>query len=58
MQFSFQELALYNEFTIGETLALFGRLHQMTRQAIQERTEFLLDFLHLPEKGRLISKLR
>ena len=44
--------------TIEETLLYFGRLHKMSRSQVQDRIEFLLQFLHLPEKTRLISKLR
>ncbi|XP_012942844.1 ABC transporter G family member 20-like [Aplysia californica] len=52
-----QETALFVRFTIGETLTFFGRLHGMSSDAIRERTDFLLSFLTLPEKSRLIGQL-
>ncbi|ELT92522.1 hypothetical protein CAPTEDRAFT_162923 [Capitella teleta] len=52
-----QELALFQDFTISETLSYFGRLHKMTSKRVKERMTFLLDFLHLPDKGRLIRQL-
>jgi ABC-type Na+ transport system ATPase subunit NatA len=54
----FQETALFKDFTIGETLSYFGRIHGMTRADIAQRTGFLLDFLTLPSKDRLIKELR
>ena len=36
-----QELALYGEFTIAETLSYFGRLFDMSRERIAARTKFL-----------------
>ena len=42
-----QELALYNEFTIEETLHYFGRIYGMSGAKIRERTEFLMTFLDL-----------
>eukprot|EP00096_Caligus_rogercresseyi_P014658 TRINITY_DN7173_c0_g1_i1.p1 TRINITY_DN7173_c0_g1~~TRINITY_DN7173_c0_g1_i1.p1 ORF type:complete len:745 (+),score=193.02 TRINITY_DN7173_c0_g1_i1:231-2465(+) len=52
-----QELALYKEFTILETLEYFGRIFHMTAQSIKSRAEFLIDFLDLPRKNRLIQNL-
>ncbi|XP_066951029.1 ABC transporter G family member 20-like isoform X1 [Macrobrachium rosenbergii] len=52
-----QELALYSEFTIGETLSYFGRIHNLSSEKIQERTNFLVKFLDLPEPNRLITQL-
>ena len=42
-----QELALYNEFSIEETLHYFGRIYGMSAAKIRERTEFLMTFLDL-----------
>ena len=42
-----QELALYNEFTIEETLHYFGRIYGMSGAKIRERTDFLMTFLDL-----------
>jgi hypothetical protein len=52
-----QELALYSEFSIGETLSYFGRIFNMTAEKIRERTLFLIDFLDLPKDNRLVSIL-
>ncbi|KAK3850633.1 hypothetical protein Pcinc_042674 [Petrolisthes cinctipes] len=53
-----QELALYREFTIGETLSYFGRIHHMSSSLIRQRTHFLLTFLDLPDDpSRLINQL-
>ncbi|KAK3107884.1 hypothetical protein FSP39_024401, partial [Pinctada imbricata] len=52
-----QEIALFNNMTIGETLKYFGMIHGMARPRIQDRTQFLLDFLTLPDKNRIIDSL-
>ncbi|KAK4297956.1 hypothetical protein Pmani_029656 [Petrolisthes manimaculis] len=53
-----QELALYREFTIGETLSYFGRIHHMSSSLIRQRTHFLLTFLDLPDDPtRLVNQL-
>ena len=55
-----QELALYNEFTIDETLSYFGYIYGMPPAKIRERTEFLIDFLDLPsskKSKRLIREM-
>nr|AHK05671.1 ATP-binding cassette transporter sub-family H 88708 [Tigriopus japonicus] len=52
-----QELALYGEFTIAETMQYFGRVYDLTAAKIRERTEFLLNFLDLPKERRLIMNL-
>ncbi|XP_075906936.1 ABC transporter G family member 23 isoform X2 [Nelusetta ayraudi] len=52
-----QELALYNEFTIGDTLTFFGRIHGLTSKETQARIDFLIDFLDLPQKSSLVRKL-
>ena len=53
-----QDLALYEEFSIRETLTFFGRLHQMSQDDVEERIEFLVEFLNLPDKDALIRELR
>lgn len=53
-----QELALYSEFTIGDTLTFFGRIHGLTSKETQARLDFLVDFLDLPQKGSLVRNLR
>lgn len=52
-----QELALYNEFTISDTLTFFGRIHGLTSKEMQTRMEFLIDFLDLPQKHSLVRNL-
>ncbi|XP_049926762.1 ABC transporter G family member 20 isoform X4 [Epinephelus moara] len=52
-----QELALYNEFTIGNTLTFFGRIHGLTWKETEARMNFLIDFLDLPQKHSLVRNL-
>uniref|UniRef100_A0A8C6UJH1 ATP-binding cassette, sub-family H, member 1 n=1 Tax=Neogobius melanostomus TaxID=47308 RepID=A0A8C6UJH1_9GOBI len=52
-----QDLALYSEFTICDTLTFFGRLHGLTRKETQARMAFLIDFLDLPQKNSLVRNL-
>jgi len=55
---SLQELALYPEFTIRETLEYFGRIYGMKKSKVQQEVQFLLSFLDLPPKDRVIRTLR
>ena len=52
-----QELAIYSEFTIAETLSYFGRIFNMSSDKIRARTDFLIEFLDLPKENRLVGKL-
>ncbi|XP_032397936.1 ABC transporter G family member 20 isoform X2 [Etheostoma spectabile] len=52
-----QELALYREFTIGNTLTFFGRIHGLTSKETKTRMDFLIDFLDLPQKDSLVRNL-
>ncbi|RZC34819.1 ABC transporter G family member, partial [Asbolus verrucosus] len=52
-----QETALYGEFTIRETLKYFGWISGMTVQQVEERLEFLVSFLMLPDADRLVKNL-
>ena len=52
-----QELAVYEDFTIKETLWYFGRLYRIPSKIIKERIEFLLTFLDLPRSKRLIVNM-
>ena len=54
----FQELALYGDFTMLETMYYFGILHGMSCKEVKTRGKFLLDLLELPNKDKLIRKLR
>ncbi|XP_039995091.1 ABC transporter G family member 23 [Xiphias gladius] len=52
-----QDLALYNEFTISDTLTFFGRIHGLRSKETQARMDFLIDFLDLPQKHSLVRNL-
>lgn len=52
-----QELAVYEDFTIKETLWYFGRLYRIPKKVIKERIEFLTTFLDLPRSKRLIVNM-
>ena len=52
-----QELALFTEFTIEETLQYFGTLYHMEYEIIQQRIKFLIELLNLPSKTKKISQL-
>ena len=47
-----QELALFGEFNIAETLRYFSRIFGMTYDKYKERIDFLMKFLDLPSKTR------
>lgn len=53
-----QEIALYGEFTIRETMMYFGWIFGMGTGEIVERLRFLLQFLDLPSQNRLVKNLR
>lgn len=52
-----QEIALYGEFTIKETMMYFGWIFGMRTSEIMERLQFLLNFLDLPSQNRLVKNL-
>ncbi|KAG5266573.1 hypothetical protein AALO_G00233660 [Alosa alosa] len=52
-----QDIALYSEFTISDTLWFFGRIHGLTSKETQARMDFLIDFLDLPQKNSLVRNL-
>nr|CAH7736596.1 unnamed protein product [Callosobruchus chinensis] len=52
-----QEIALYGEFTIRETMQYFGWIFGMKSKEINERLEFLLNFLDLPSQNRMVKNL-
>ena len=52
-----QEIALYAEFTIKETMMYFGWIFGMKTSEIIERLQFLLNFLDLPSQNRLVKNL-
>ncbi|CAG0919958.1 unnamed protein product, partial [Notodromas monacha] len=51
------EIALYQQFSIEETLRYFGRLHGMRMDEIKRRTAFLIRFLGLPNTSRMVENL-
>ncbi|VVC28742.1 AAA+ ATPase domain,P-loop containing nucleoside triphosphate hydrolase,ABC transporter-like,ABC-2 [Cinara cedri] len=52
-----QELALYKEFSIKETMTYYGRLFGMSHKQIETRTYELLKFLELPNEKSIVSRL-
>ncbi|XP_046816635.1 ABC transporter G family member 23 isoform X1 [Vespa crabro] len=52
-----QEIALYGEFTIRETMLYFGWIFGMDTAEIVDRLRFLLQFLDLPSQNRLVKNL-
>ncbi|XKL69122.1 hypothetical protein PGB90_006891 [Kerria lacca] len=52
-----QEIALYNEFSIIETMTYYGRLYGLSANKIENRTEELLKFLELPDKNSIVGRL-
>ncbi|EFA10297.1 ABC transporter G family member 20 [Tribolium castaneum] len=52
-----QEIALYGEFTIRETLKYFGWISGMTTQQVEDKLGFLVSFLMLPDADRLVKNL-
>ncbi|XP_050554070.1 ABC transporter G family member 20 isoform X5 [Spodoptera frugiperda] len=52
-----QEIALYGEFTIKETMMYFGWIFGMETKEIVDRLRFLLDFLDLPSENRMVKNL-
>ena len=52
-----QELALYEDLSIGETLRFHGRLQLLEPAQVTQREAWLLDFLDLPDPERVVGKL-
>lgn len=52
-----QEIALYGEFTIRETMKYFGWISDMTADKVEERMGFLVELLLLPGADRLVKTL-
>ena len=55
--YSPQEIALYPDLSIAETLRFHGRLHGMDADRILARQSWLIDFLDLPDSARTVGKL-
>lgn len=47
-----QEIALYGEFTIRETFIYFGWINGMATEDVDEKIDFLLKLLQLPNASR------
>ncbi len=52
-----QELALYEDLSIGETLRFHGRLQLLAPGKVAQREAWLLDFLDLPDPERVVGQL-
>ena len=52
-----QELALYEDLSISETLRFHGRLQLLEPAQVAQREAWLLDFLDLPDPERVVGKL-
>lgn len=52
-----QEISLFPDFTIEETLLFFSNLYRLDRRCAKDRVEFLVDFLELPDKKRMVANL-
>lgn len=52
-----QDVALYNDLTIEETLVYFGRLYFMPWDRMVRQIDYLIEMLDLPDKDRLVSTL-
>lgn len=55
--FSIKELALYGEFTLRETLIYFGWIAGMTTSDVDEKIDFLIKLLQLPNSSRFVKNL-
>ena len=52
-----QELALYGEFTIKETLEYFGRIYNLSSSFVKSQTELLFELLDMPPGHRFVKTL-
>ncbi|XP_044021035.1 ABC transporter G family member 20-like isoform X2 [Aphidius gifuensis] len=52
-----QEIALYGEFSIRETFIYFGWCAGMTTTQVDEKLDFLLKLLDLPNENRFVKNL-
>lgn len=53
-----QDISLYGDFTIDETLVYFGSLYCMPKSLIEKNRKWLISFLALPDPKRRVGKLR
>jgi ABC-type multidrug transport system ATPase subunit len=52
-----QELALYGDFTIKETLTYFGRIYKLKNAFVDSQLKFLSKLLDLPPSDRYIKTM-
>lgn len=52
-----QEIALFPDFSIEETLMYFSKLYRLDPERAVDRVDFLVDFLELPDKRRMVANL-
>lgn len=52
-----QELALYGDFTIKETLEYFGRIYNLPSAFVKSQMEFIFKLLDLPPGHRYVKTL-
>ncbi|XP_072934149.1 ABC transporter G family member 23 [Epargyreus clarus] len=52
-----QEIALFGEFSIRETMIYFGWISGMTTRDVDERIDFLISLLQLPNPTRQVKNL-
>lgn len=52
-----QEISLFPDFTIEETLLFFSKLYRLDAGRAAARVDFLVDFLELPDKTRMVANL-
>lgn len=52
-----QEIALFGEFSIRETLIYFGWIANMPTKEVEERIDFLIQLLQLPNPTRQVKNL-
>ncbi|XP_068625706.1 ABC transporter G family member 20 [Battus philenor] len=52
-----QEIALFGEFSIRETMIYFGWIAGMASREVDERTDFLISLLQLPNPTRQVKNL-
>jgi ABC-type multidrug transport system ATPase subunit len=52
-----QELALFGDFTIKETLQYFGRIYNLRAAFVDSQLEFLTKLLDLPASDRYVKTL-
>lgn len=52
-----QEIALYPEFSISEMMRFFGLIYGMSKAEIEQRMNYLITFLELPDQHRQVQHL-